>query len=68
MYRYREKEVAQEVTEVSVLAEKRVMPTRMHLPDCEVLGKAQQTFAAYFSKQVGQDTATGWREASVPVC
>lgn len=31
MYRYREREVAQEVTEFSVLAEKQAMPTQMRL-------------------------------------
>lgn len=33
MHRYREREVAQEVTEVSVLAEKGAMPTQMRLLD-----------------------------------
>lgn len=66
MHRYRGGEVAQEVTEVSVLAEKGAMPPQMRLLDNR---RALQTFAAQSSNQVEQSAAAaGWREASLPPC
>lgn len=61
MQRYREREVAQEVTEVSVLAEKGAMPTQMRLLDNHSALHGRQSRLSFLTRWTRTQQQAGGR-------